>query len=452
MEGRGRKMKNCMRRWIAVLVMGFSLLAWSTAILAGEPANEEKWERKMIEGVSLSDLIAYAYRVNPSVKAARAEWKSIVERYRIETAYPDPELAVSTYPKPLMARYEVMISQLIPFPGKLSQMGEVVKAEIEMARLELDRILRDTLTGIRESYYELLYIKEAKKVVALNRDLLEHMLKVGETTYAQNQTTFFDVVKAQSQLAQLQYDAILLEELEQTERAQMNSFLNRPPNSKIHLLEEKDLPPMVYPLEEIYELAQKHREEIRLIETEIQKAKAKIGVARYESLPDFKLGASYAQGNPDMVPEEFRDAIGVQFGITIPLWFNKSKGRLEAARAEEKKALSMKAAQINETRAMIRNAYFRFKNSERLIRLYRDQLLPQAAKAIEISESWFREKQGSFTDFIETQSVFYNFQLFLARAKADYGRNLAQLEKLAGVSLTRKGENRGGSKPKEKGR
>jgi len=280
--------------------------------------------------------------------------------------------------------------------------------------------------------------------VALNRDLLEHIRKVGETAYAQDRATFFDVVKAQSQLAQLQYDAVLLEELEQTEKAQLNSLLNRPPRSELKLSEGEPLTSLVYNLEEIYDLARKNREEIRLVEAEINKAKAKLGVARYESLPEFRLGASYARGNPDMVPEEFRDSVGVQFGLTIPLWLNKNKGRREEARAEEQKALAMKTAQINETNAMIRNTFFRVKNSERLIRLYRDQLLPQAAQAMEVAETWFREKQGSFTDFIETESVYYNFQLSLARAKADYGRYLAQLEKLSGVSLTQKRENGGG--------
>jgi hypothetical protein len=66
---------------------------------------------------------------------------------------------------------------------------------------------------------------------------------------------------------------------------------------------------------------------------------------------------------------------------------------------------------------------------------------------MEIAEMWFREKQGSFSDFIETESVFYNFQLSLARAKADYGRNLTQLESLSGVSLTQKKENEAGRTP-----
>lgn len=435
-------------KWISAGVQ-IALFFWFLTSLASaaETTGPAELEKKLAEGASVADLVTYAYKTNPMIQSARQGWKAVIERYRVETGYPDPEVGFTTYPKPLMAQYEAMISQMIPFPGKLSQMGEVVKAEIEMARIEVDKALRDTIVGVRESYHELFYIQEAKKVVALNRDLLEHIRKVGETAYAQDRATFFDVVKAQSQLAQLQYDAILLEDLEQTERAQLNSLLNRSPNAAIKLAEAELLPPLVYKLEEIYELAGRNREEIRLAETEANKARARLGVAKYESLPDFRLGAIYARGNPDMVPEEFRNAVGVTFGLTLPIWLNKNAGRREEARAEEQKAMAMKRAQINETNAMIRNSYFRLKNSERLIRLYRDQLLPQAAKAMEIAETWFREKQGSFTDFIETESVYYNFQLSLARAKADYGRNLAQLEKLAAVSLTQKSESGGDKGP-----
>jgi outer membrane protein TolC len=173
-------------------------------------------------------------------------------------------------------------------------------------------------------------------------------------------------------------------------------------------------------------------------------------LAKYEYLPSFRVGLSYAKGNPDMVPPEFRDSVGVQFGLSLPLWLDKNAGRLQEARAEEQKALSMKATQINQSNAMIRNLYFRLQNAERLIRLYRDQLLPQAARAMEIAETWFREKQGSFSDFNETEAVYYNFQLSLARAKADYGKYLAQIERLCGLSLTRKMENGNGKSREER--
>jgi cobalt-zinc-cadmium efflux system outer membrane protein len=153
-----------------------------------------------------------------------------------------------------------------------------------------------------------------------------------------------------------------------------------------------------------------------------------------------------------MVLPKFIDSVGIQFGLSIPLWVDKNAGRLQEARAEEQKALAMKTAQVNQTNAMIRNLYFRLKNSERLILLYRDQLLPQAARSMEIAETWFREKQGAFTDFVETEAVYYNFQLSLARAKADYGKYLAQVERLCGLSLTRKMEEGGGKGPEERTR
>ena len=96
----------------------------------------------------------------------------------------------------------------------------------------------------------------------------------------------------------------------------------------------------------------------------------------------------------------------------------------------------MRAARVNDTRARIRSLYFRLGNAGRLITLYRDELLPQAARSLEVAETWFREGQGSFSDFVETESVYYNFQLALARAAADHGKYLARLERLTGRSLT----------------
>jgi hypothetical protein len=37
---------------------------------------------------------------------------------------------------------------------------------------------------------------------------------------------------------------------------------------------------------------------------------------------------------------------------------------------------------------------------------------------------------------VEAQKAAYNFQLSLARAQADYGINLAELEQVVGLTLT----------------
>ena len=404
-------------------------------------------EARLRSGPSVADLVTYAYQTNPKIAAARQKWKSVVERYRVSTAYPDPQVMVTYFPEPIETRlgpqdWNAVLSQMIPFPGKLSKAGEVVEADARIARLELDKTVRDVIVALRESVHELLYIRRAKQVVAANRELLDHMRKVAETAHAGDRATFVDVAKAQSQRAQLEYDALLLEELEATERARLNALLNRAPDAELGPLPEIPFQPLAYSLDEIHELAAKRQEEIRIAEARVAKARAKLDLARYENRPDFKVGLFYAGvGEPDVANEPDdagRDALGVQFGMTIPLWLGKNAGRTAAARAEIERARALKVARINDTDAAIRSVYFRLKNAERLVTLYRDELLPQAAQSLDVAETWFQEGEGSFSDFVETQSVYYNFQLSLARAEADYGKFLARLERLTATSLTRR--------------
>jgi outer membrane protein TolC len=233
---------------------------------------------------------------------------------------------------------------------------------------------------------------------------------------------------------------LLLDDLEQTEIARLNGLMNREPDMAVGKLQPEPDLPVSYRLETIYQLAEAHQQEIQIAIVEVEKAGKKVELARYENLPNFKLGLFYAGiGTPDVAsppPDAGDDALGIQAGVSLPIWFGKNKGRVGRARAEMKKAEAAKTARITDTRTRIRAVYFRLQNAKRLTELYRNDLLPQAAKAMEIAETWFREKQSTFSDFIEAQSVWYNFQLALARARADYGKYLARLERLVGQSLT----------------
>ena len=433
----------------AIFVVG--LTPWSYA---------EEISSKLEQATTLTDLISYAYRENPTIREARESWKAIIENYRITTGYPDPELKFTYFPEPIETRlgpqdWTARLNQKIPFPGKLSQAGKVVEADARVAHIKLDRTVKAVIASVRESFYELLYIRKAKKVVEQNLRLLEHLRKVGETAYAQDRAALMDMVKAQSQLGQIRYDGILLEELELTEKTRMNGLLNREPDARIGRLVDEGFQPLVFSLKRLYKLAEANQEEIRMTRALVERAHARAELARYENLPDFNVGVFYSSiGEPDVPvrPEHSgRDGLGVQVGITIPLWFEKNRGRLARAQAEIRKAQAAKEVSITEIRTKVHNLFFRLGNSRRLMKLYGDDLLPQATRAMEIAETWYREGEASFSDFVETQAVYYNFQLSLAKARADYGKYLARLEQLVGQTITKtsgtnKEKAQGGSK------
>ncbi len=398
--------------------------------------------------VRLADLIDQAYAHNPAIAQAREAWRATVESYRVTTGYPDPQLMVTWFPEPIETRlgpqdWNAQISQMIPFPGKLSKAGELVAADAQIARLKLDKAVKETLLAVKESFYELWYIRQASAITQHNARLLAHLRKIGETAHADNRATLIDVVKAQSQTGQLQYDALLLEELEQTEITRLNGLLDRSPESAIGPLEPPTLGPFAVDVEAIYQLAEANQEEIKMAQVGVDKGDTKVSLARFQNLPDFKVGLFYAGiGEPDvaMPPRDAgRDAIGLQAGISIPLWFGKNNSRVDQAMAEKSRARAEKQARINNVRTQIRTLYFKARNAQRIVDLYEADLVPQAARSMEIAEVWYRDGQSSFTDFIETQSVWYNFQLALARARADYGISLARLERLAGTLLTGNG-------------
>lgn len=404
-------------------------------------------EARIAEQATLGDLTMVAFQNNPGIRAAREKWRATIESYRINTAYPDPQLMVTYFPEPIETRlgpqdWNASLSQMIPFPGKLSKAGDVVAADARIARLSLDKTVRDVGVSVRESFFELNYIRTARQIAEQQIQLLDHLRKIAETAHAADRAAFVDVVKAQSQAGQLRYDALLLRDLEETEISKLNSLLNRAPGAGIGSLQSPEFQPLSVRLEEIYRLAEANQEEIRITETRIEKADARLGLARYENLPDFKVGLFYAGiGDPDVASpprDAGDDALGIQFGVTLPLWSGKNKGRVAKARAELAASQSARSAQVNDTIAQVRAIYFRLENARRIMGLYEENLLPQAAKSMSLAEAWFQAGESGFSDFVETQSVWYNFQLALARARADYGKYLARLEQLVGHSLTLK--------------
>lgn len=430
-----------------ILILVLTLLG-ATPVLSAEMPGEKQAtipERRLVEGATTAELIRYAYEHNPSLQMAREAWTATVEKFRIVTGYPDAELMVTYFPDPIETRlgpqdWNASLGLKIPFPGKLSKAGEAVEAEARIAQLKLDLAVRNMIVDIRQALAELHYIQNAREVAQQNLELVEHLRKVAETAHGDDRANLMDVVKAQSQLGQLRYDLLLLDDLGQTETTRLNGLLNRAPDAPIKPIFQTSPTSLVGNIDEIYQWAEIHQQEIQIKEAQIEKAEANIGVAQRENGPDFKVGLFYAGiGDPDVStppPDAGRDALGVQLGVSIPLWFGKNEGRVNRARALKRQAQAGKTQQINDTHTKIRTLYFRLQNSQRLIALYRDELLPQASQSFELAETWFREGESSFADFVEAQAVFYNFQLTLARAHADYEKYLARLERLVGRSLT----------------
>jgi len=437
------------RSLLLILLIGFWGLVFVPvqALAVEDSPILPEIEARLAQTLELRDLLTYAYGSNPSITASRASWNAFIENYRIGKSYPDPQLMITYFPEPIETRlgpqdWNLTLSQAIPFPGTLSRKGKVLEADTRIARLKLDKTVRDIITSVSKSYYELVYIQKAIEVAGANLDINKQLTTISENAYAGDKALFYDVSKAQAQTAQIHYDIILLQELAQTEKTKLNALLNRPPEAPLGRALSLPVRRVVYTLDQIYDLASLYQEDILIADQEVKKSGEAVRLARYEDLPTFRLGLFYAGiGEPDVTtpPKDAGDdALGIQAGLSLPLWFGKNISRTAKARALEIQARARKQVTRNTIRSKISRIWFKLQNSDRLITLYKTDLLPNAMASLGTAEIWFREGKGSFSDYLEIQATAYNFQLSLERARADYAKTVVRLEQLAGVILDRK--------------
>ena len=395
------------------------------------------------ETLELPRLIQVAIERSPKVSAAKARWQATIEQYPQVTALPDPMFMYGYYMRSVETRvgpqrHRVSFSQAFPYPGTLDAAGEVVKKAIDIERVKHEQVIRDLIVGLKLSYHELAYLQRAVELTRQNHELVASILAIATTRYAEGKITLNDVLKAQSQLAQLEYDLVLLEELQRVEQASIKGMLSMPSATSLGMTVPIPYEPLDVGVADIEKQALAKRQELQIAALSIEKATEGIALAELQTKPMLKFdlmtietGKALMLGAPDSGKNPF--SIGV--GVTIPWSSLKNSSKVREAQQNREVVTANKLSLEDETKVALRKVYFRLENARRLVELYETTLIPQAAAAVEVAETWHQEGPKSIAGFLETQSVWLNFNLARLRAIADYQQNVARLEQLVGGKI-----------------
>jgi outer membrane protein TolC len=434
----------------------FSLLLYLTV---SSPLGAAEETDKKNHPLSLNDLIKTTLQNNPGLQAAKKRWQQTIERLPQVDSYPDPMLKYSYFLENVETKVGPQkqifgISQKIPFPGKLSLKGDIAAKSAEVAYLAYESAILKLAARVKKNYYELWYIHQALELTRKNMDLMEHLVKITEADLSTDGTTLTDVFKAQQQLAQLQYDLILLQELEETSYTQINALMDQPPETGLGHPENINFKPYEYTIDALYSLSEKYSQRLKTAQEMIEKSDSAISLAKRKYWPDLTAGFSYIEvddADPVMmnnrlteVDDSGKDAYALNFAINIPIQWGRRNAGLREAKFRRGEAKLNKKNIKNELFADIKSLYFRIKNSERLVKLYKDSLIPQAKQSIQTAETWFKEKRGSLSGLLETRAVWLNFNLAHRRALTDYNQRIANMEPLVGKVLNPSDQDKGG--------
>jgi outer membrane protein TolC len=215
--------------------------------------------------------------------------------------------------------------------------------------------------------------------------------------------------------------------------ARLNALLDRPSETPVP---EPALGPLPRALPDHGTLlahAEDHRPAVAELRAELDRAGARRRLADKEIWPDLTLGLQYGLGRME---GNYKGMGGASIGFSLPLY----AGRRQLRSRDEARAMEgMVEARLDQTVASIdagiRQVLADLEQARTLIRLYREEILPQARVTVESSLSSYRVGAVDFTTLVDAQMAVNRFEGEYFALLASYGTAVAHLEGTIGRDL-----------------
>lgn len=401
-------------------------------------------ESELGEGSQLGDYLRYAALHSPELESAFSAWKAAMERVPQVKALPDPRFtyrnyieAVETRVGPQRNAYE--ISQTFPWLGKLELRGDIATEEAKSAFHRFEAARLKLFFRVQKAYDEYYYLWRATHVTEQNIELLNQIESIARRRYAVGADSHPDVIRAQVEQGKLADRFRTLQKLRAPIMARLNAALNRPSNAALPWPKDIPKPESDFADEQLLAWAAEANPEVQALDREVAARKHGIDLARKEYFPDVTVGVNVidtgsARGSMS-VDDSGKDPVIAMVSVNIPIWWDKLSAGVREARWRHLKAVSDKAALLNNLSADVEMALFEFQDAGRKINLYRDTLIPKAEQALQATQTAYSSGKADFQDYLDAQRVLLEFQLSYERSQTDRAQRMAELEMLIGKAL-----------------
>lgn len=405
-----------------------ALAALMTSSLAGATLDLPTAERLALQ----RDLSA------PSLQASA---QALNERAVAEGQLPDPRLKLGAMNLPVdsfdrdqepMTQMQVGVQQTFP-PGQTRQLRQrrtLSLAEAGSARAQARRLAVER--EVRLQFLELYYLVHAGAIVDRSQALFQQLAEVTESQYAAGRKNQQDVLRASVELALLEDRRTRIRTQEDEVRAALARLIGPEParqslDGAFPRLTEPSRP-------EALEAALPGHPLMRVEEGQVKANQLAVGLARERYKPGWMLDLTYGDRtgeNPDGTDRD--DFFSAMVLLDIPLFTDKRQDRQLAASQQE-----LAAAQLNrddrllELKGMLEADYAQWLRLGQRIRLYEEQVLPQAEQHALASLQAYQSGVTDFSGLMRARLNELDSRLTALRLRVDRAKTQARLLYLMG--------------------
>ena len=394
---------------------------------------------------NLGDLVRIALEQNPEIHASQRRWEAASARPSQVRALPNPTVSFgyrnpgSPFPgtsvgEDPMSFVAAMVMQRFPYPGKLGLRGEVAQKEADRAGRMYDAVRLRVVADLKRAYFDLFHAERSIETVERNRELLNRFVSVARSRYEVGSGLQQDLLKAQVEETLLEDRLAVLNQQAGSFRALINQLLDQTPDTPVSTLPEVSPSRLSYTAEQLYAIAEEANPVLDSRRLDIDRNASALDLARREHLPDFevKVGRVF-RGS-------FNDMWEASISAEIPLFFRQRerRGVEEAAAILEVSRSDFRATD----QALLREVtdfYLALQRTDRLERLYREAVIPQASLTLESSLTAYRVGNLDFLAVLDNWSTLLDFEVEYYAQVAEHEKAMAGLEELTGLELVQVG-------------
>jgi outer membrane protein, heavy metal efflux system len=325
------------------------------------------------------------------------------------------------------------ISQTLPGRGKRDLRTSVAESDVDVAKANLEQARLMVRVQVRKAFADMLRTEDEMRIHDEHLSIARQSIEAARIKYTNGKVPQQDILKAQVALTRLAEHMIQFDHDAELARARLNTLLRRSPDAPLRVAGEHAVLASLPQTKSLNDLALRSRPDLLAAEKAAERSRKEQALAKKAYVPDFTVSAGYM-----LMPsgQDMRNAYMVEGSMNLP-WLNRRKHDAEIAGA---------AVQVTEQDAeltALRNAAFgqiqeavvEAESSQKLARMYHDQLRPQAEATLQSSVIAYENDKTDLLDLLDSQMAVIDIDLAWIQAVANFDTRLAELELATGASI-----------------
>jgi len=396
--------------------------------------------------LSLPQVVAVSLQNNGDLKSFREE-QGIRDAGKIRAGLlPNPTLELEGVTGSLTgsgdeSSMSVGVSQEFFLSGKRDKRLAIAASELEIYRWQLadqERVIREE---VKTAFYDVILTNKRLELADRAIDLNRQLLDVTKERLAAGDIPELEMNLVKVELARSEGSRIDVAKTLDQNQLKLWTWMGLPSGESAAISGNLDSDvTMTRSLIDLKQLARDQRPDVKVLEAEKARGAADIVLAEAERVPNLTAGFFYthdrrtdATGAED---EKVRDnLLGIRLSMPIPVFDNNQAG-VQEARAKKSSSESRLLAVAGNAERQVETAYARYLNSEKILSLYKTNIIPQLEENLQLIQEAYRLGEVGILAVIQEQKKFIEVSEGYLTALYDRQAALVKLEAATATELS----------------